>query len=57
MNFNATFLNFSENLDHRFSLVYIFGNMFPESKGLVAISVISSIEETCHNLFLYSCKT
>ena len=36
-NFNATILKVSEKLDYRFPHVFIFGNMFPESHGLVAI--------------------
>ena len=38
-NFNATILKFSVKFDHPFSHVFIFGNMFPESHGFVAVPV------------------
>ena len=41
-NFNATILKFFEKLDHPFSHVFIFGNMFFESHGFVAVPVIRS---------------
>ena len=40
-NFNATILKFSEKFDHRFWLVFVFGNMFLESHGFV-VSVTRS---------------
>ena len=38
-NFNAMVLKFSEEFDHPFSHIFIFGNTFPESHGFVALSV------------------
>ena len=35
INFNAMTMNFSDKIDHPFSHVFIFGNMFPESHGFV----------------------
>ena len=51
-NFNATILKFSEKFDHPFSHVFIFGNMFPESHGFIAMPVTSCIKDTCSNLSL-----
>ena len=51
-NFNATILEFSENFDHPFSHVFIFGNLFPESHGFVAMPVTGCIKDTCSNLSL-----
>ena len=42
----------SEKFNHPFSHVFIFGNMFPESHGFVAMPVASCIKDTCHNLFV-----
>ena len=33
---------FSEQFENKFSHVFIFGNMFPESHGFVAVPVTSS---------------
>ena len=41
-NFNATILKFSEKFDHPFSHVFIFCNMFPESRGFGAVLVTRS---------------
>ena len=49
-NFNATILKLSEKFDHSFSHVFIFGNVFLESYGLVTMPVTSCIEDTCSNL-------
>ena len=38
---------------HPFSHVFIFGNMFPESRGFVAMPVTNCIKETFSNLSLY----
>ena len=38
-NFTATILEFSEKIDHPFSHVFMFGNMFPESHGFVVVPV------------------
>ena len=38
-NYNATVFKFSKKFDHPFSHVFIFGNMFPESHGFVAMQV------------------
>ena len=35
-------LRFAEKFDHLFSYVFIFGNMFRESRGFVAMPVTSS---------------
>ena len=51
-NFITRTLRFSEKFGHPFSNVYIFGNMFPESHGFVAMPVTSSIEDTWSNLSL-----
>ena len=51
-NFNATILKFSEKFDHPFSHVFIFGNLFPESHGFVAMPVTSHIKDICSNLSL-----
>ena len=40
--FNATILKLSEKFYHPFSHVFIFGNMLPESHGLVAVPVTRS---------------
>ena len=45
-------IKFSEKFDHPFSHVFIFGNMFPESRGFVAVPVTSCIKDTCSNLSL-----
>ena len=42
----------STEFDHPFSHVFIFGNMFPESHGFVAMPVTSSTKDTCSNLSL-----
>ena len=42
--FNSTTLRFSEKIDHLFSLVTIFRNMFPESRGFDAMPVASGIQ-------------
>ena len=36
INFNATTVRFAEKFDIPFSHVFIFGDMFPESRGYVA---------------------
>ena len=51
-NFNPTILKFSEKLDHQFSRVFRFGNMFTENHGFVAMRVTSFIKNTCSNLSL-----
>ena len=51
-NFNATILKFSEKFNYPFSHVFIFGNMFPESHGFVAMPVTSCIKDACPNLSL-----
>ena len=38
-NFNATIFKFSEKIDCPFSPVFIFGYMFPVSRGFVAVQV------------------
>ena len=52
-NFNATILKFSEKFYYKFSHVFIFGTMFPESYGFVAMQVTSCIKDTFFNLSLY----
>ena len=47
-----TILQFSEKLDDPFSHVFIFGNMFPESCGFVAMPVTSCIKDSSSNLSL-----
>ena len=47
-NFNAMILKFSEKFYH----LFLFGNMFTESHGFVAMPVTSCIKDTCSNLFL-----
>ena len=37
-------LGFYEKLDHTFSHVLIFGNMFPQSHGFVAVPVTIEVE-------------
>ena len=49
-NFNATILKFSEKFDHTFSYVCMFGNIFPESHGFVAMPVTSRIIYKYSNL-------
>ena len=49
-NFIATTLRFSEKFYHPLSPVFIFGNMFPESHGFVAMPVTSCIKDTYFNL-------
>ena len=39
-------LKFLEKINHNFSHVSIFGNMFPESDGFVAMPVTSCIKDT-----------
>ena len=51
-NFNATILKFSEKFDRPFSHVFIFGKIFLESHGFVAMPVTSRIIDTCSNLSL-----
>ena len=46
-NFNTTILKFSEIFDHPFLHSFIFGNMFPESHGFVAMPVTSCINDIC----------
>ena len=46
------FSTFSEKLDHNFSQVFIFVNMFPETHGFVAMPVASCFIDTCFNLSL-----
>ena len=49
-NCNSTTLKFSENkFDHPFLHVFIFGKVFPESHGFVAMPVTSCIKDTCSN--------
>ena len=48
-NFNATIL-ISEKFHHPVSHVFLFGNMFPESRGFVAMPVTSCIKDTCSNV-------
>ena len=38
--------------DHPFSHVFMYGNMFPESHGFVAMPVTRCIKDTCSNLSL-----
>ena len=45
-------LKVSEKFDHPFLHVSIFGNIFPESYGFVAMPVTSHIIDTCSNLSL-----
>ena len=40
--FNDTTLKFTEQYDHPFSHVFIFGNMFRESHGFISVPVTSS---------------
>ena len=40
-------LKFSEKFEYQFSHVFIFGYMFPESHGFVAMPVTSCIKDTC----------
>ena len=42
-------LKFSAQLDHTFSHVFLFGNMFPDCHGFVAMPVTSCIKDTCSN--------
>ena len=51
-NFNATILKFSKKFYNPFSHDFMFGNLFPESHGFVAMPVTSSIKDTCSNLSL-----
>ena len=44
-NFNFKTLKFSEKFDNSFSHVFIFGNMFPESHGFVAMPVTICISK------------
>ena len=37
----STTVRFSEKFEHAFLHVFIFGNMFPESHGFVAVTVTS----------------
>ena len=41
-NFIVMILKFSEKFNYKFSHVFIFGNMFPESHGFVAVPVTRS---------------
>ena len=45
-------LRFSEKFDNPFSHVFIFGKMFPESHGCVAMATTSCIEDTCTMQFI-----
>ena len=45
-------LKFFEKFDHRFSHVFIFLNVFPESHGFIAMPVTSCINDTWANLSL-----
>ena len=51
-NFNTMTLKSSEKFDRRLLYVFLFGNMFPESHGFVAMPVTSCIKDTCSNLSL-----
>ena len=51
-NFNAMTLKFSDEFDHPISHVFIFGNMFPESRSFAAMPVSSCIKASCYNLSL-----
>ena len=51
-NFNATILKFCKKFDHPFSHVFIYGNMFLENHGFVAMPVTCCIKDTCSNLSL-----
>ena len=42
-NFNATIFKYSEKFEHPFSHVFMFGNMFAESRGFVTMLVTSRI--------------
>ena len=53
-NFNTMTLKFSEKLDHQFSHDLYFVNMFPESRGFVAMPVRGCIKDICSNLSSYS---
>ena len=44
-NFNATIFKFSEKFDHPFSHVFLFGNMFPESRGFVGICRLPAVSK------------
>ena len=46
------FLNFMKNSIVHFRMFFIFGNIFSESHGFVAMPVTSRIIETCSNLSL-----
>ena len=50
--FGDNILKFSEKFDHPFSHVFIFGNMFPENHGFVAMPVTSCIDDISSNLSL-----
>ena len=43
-------LKFTEKFEDRFSHVFIFGDMFPEIQGFVAMPVRSCIKDTCSNI-------
>ena len=49
-NFNNMILKFSEKFDRPFLHSFIFGNMFPESNGFVAMPVTSCINDISSNL-------
>ena len=49
-NFNAMTLKFPEKFYHLFSHVFVFGNIFLESHGFVAMPVTSCIKDKCFNL-------
>ena len=51
-NINDTMFKIVEKFAHSFSNVFIFGNMFPESQGFVAMTITSCIKDTCSNLSL-----
>ena len=54
-NFNTMTLKFSEKFDQQFSLVFIFGTMFSENHGFVAMPLTSCIKYTCSNLSNLQC--
>ena len=49
-NFNAMIFILPEKFDHPFSQVFIFGNMFLQSHGFVAMRITSCIKGTCSNV-------
>ena len=51
-NFNATILKLSGKFDRPFFIVFMFGNIFPESDEFVGMPVTSCINDTGSNLSL-----